>query len=216
MLELISLPVKYLVHPAGQGVEYVYFPGDGFCSELTVLTDGTMVEVATIGREGMTGLLRTGESGSVTSATMVQGAMATCYKMSADAFQHEMERSEAFANLLTRYRHALTRYIMQSTACNAVHSIEQRLARWLLMAHDHMGTNAFPLTQEFVAIMLGASRPAVTIAAGILQKAGLITYRQGHVTISDRKRLETAACECYRVTARVLRDVTAGSQWRRA
>jgi CRP-like cAMP-binding protein len=102
-------------------------------------------------------------------------------------------------------------FIMQSTACNAVHSVEQRLARWLLMARDRMGSDDFPLTQEFVAMMLGASRPTVTIVASTLQKAGLITYHRGQVTIVDRDKLESAACECYRTTTELLNAVTARS-----
>jgi Crp-like helix-turn-helix domain len=100
-------------------------------------------------------------------------------------------------------------FIMQSTACNAVHTVEQRLARWLLMAQDRIGHNDFPLTQEFAAMMLGVSRPTVTVVAGTLQKAGLITYRRGHVTIVDRQALEQASCECYRVATELLRRVTA-------
>ena len=99
--------------------------------------------------------------------------------------------------------------IMQSTACNAVHSVEQRLARWLLLAHDRVGKDEFPLTQEFVAMMLGVSRPTVTVVAGTLQKAGLITYQRGHVTIVDREKLESASCECYRTATNLLKNVTA-------
>ena len=101
---------------------------------------------------------------------MVQGATDTCYRMPMDVFRSEMEARGAFHELLTRYAQALLGVIMQSTACNAVHTVEQRLARWLLMAHDRMGTDAFPLTQEFVAMMLGVARPTVTVVAGALQK----------------------------------------------
>jgi Mn-dependent DtxR family transcriptional regulator len=103
-------------------------------------------------------------------------------------------------------------FVAQSTACNAVHSVEQRLARWLLMARDRMGTNDFPLTQEFVAMMLGATRPTVTVVAGTLQRAGLITYHRGHVTIVDGEKLEAASCECYRAATDLLRNVTGRSQ----
>ena len=111
-----------------------------------------------------------------------------------------MDRRAVFYELLTHYGQALVGFIMQSTACNAVHSVEQRLARWLLMARDRMGGDEFPLTQEFVAMMLGARRPTVTIVAGTLQKAGLITYRRGHLRILDGARLEALSCECYRTT----------------
>ena len=120
-----------------------------------------------------------------------------------------MARSGAFYELLTRYTHAFVGVIMQSTACNAVHSIEQRLARWLLLAEDRMGTDQFPLTQEFVAMMLGANRSTVTVVAGTLQKAGLITYRRGRVSILQRDKLESASCECYRAATILLQSVTA-------
>jgi CRP-like cAMP-binding protein len=145
----------------------------------------------------------------VTAATMVQGASDTCYRMTADAFRHEMNRRGAFYEMLTHYSQALVGFIMQCTACNAVHSVEQRLARWLLMAQDRMETVEFPLTQEFVAMMLGATRPTVTVVAGTLQKAGLITYHRGRVTIRDRERLESASCECYRAATNLLQAVTA-------
>jgi CRP-like cAMP-binding protein len=128
--------------------------------------------------------------------------------MTADAFRRELDRRGTFYELLAHYSQALVGFIMQSTACNAVHSIEQRLARWLLTAQDRMGTAEFPLTQEFVAMMLGATRPTVTVVAGTLQKAGLIRYHRGRVTILDRERLEAASCECYRTATSLLRNVT--------
>jgi CRP-like cAMP-binding protein len=140
----------------------VYFPGGGFCSMLTVLEDGSMVEIATIGREGMVGVSAVLDGTPVISAAMVQGATDTCYRMSVDAFRREIDRRGAFHELMAHYAQALFGFVAQSTACNAIHSVEQRLARWLLMAQDRMGSDEFPLTQEFVAMMLGASRPTVT------------------------------------------------------
>jgi CRP-like cAMP-binding protein len=207
-LDTIPLKLKSLIHRAGDPVEHVYFPGGGFCSMLTVLKDGSMVEVATIGREGMVGITAVLDGNPVSSTSMVQGETDACYRMAADAFRREMDRRGVFYELMTHFGQALVGFIMQSTACNAVHSVEQRLARWLLMARDRMGRDDFPLTQEFVAMMLGASRPTVTIVASTLQKAGLITYHRGHVTIVDRERLEAAACECYRTTTDLLNAVT--------
>ena len=206
-LETIPLKLKSLIHRPGDPIEHVYFPGGGFVSMVTVLKDGGMVEVATIGREGMVGVTAVLEGNPVLSTCMVQGEADTCYRMRADAFRREMERRGVFYDLLTHYAQALVGFIMQSTACNAVHSVEQRLARWLLMARDRMGSDDFPLTQEFVAMMLGASRPTVTIVAGTLQKAGLITYRRGHVKIVDREGLEAASCECYRAATDLLNSV---------
>jgi CRP-like cAMP-binding protein len=204
---ITPLTLKEILHKPGEPVERVYFPGGGFCSILTVLENGDMVEVATIGREGMIGVAAMVSGDLASSLTMVQGESDTCYTMTASAFRDEMDRRGAFYVLVTRFGQALTGFVMQSTACNAAHSIEQRLARWLLHAHDRMETDAFPLTQEFAAMMLGASRPTVTIAAGTLQKAGLITYHRGRVRIVNRKKLESASCECYRAATTLLANV---------
>jgi len=208
-LDVIPLRLKDILHKPGEPIRHVYFPGGGFCSLVTVLEDGRMVEVATIGREGMVGLSAVLDGTSPSSAAMVQGETDTCYRMTVQGFRREMDRRGPFYTLLTRYVQALVGFIMQSTACNAVHTVEQRLARWLLTAQDRMGGDDFPLTQEFVAMMLGATRPTVTVVAGTLQKAGLITYHRGRVTIVNRAKLERASCECYRAATELLLAVTA-------
>jgi CRP-like cAMP-binding protein len=209
-LETLPLKLKEWIHKPGEAIRDVYFPGGGFCSVLTVLEDGTMVEVATIGREGAVGMSAMFDGTSSRSLAMVQAASDTCYRMPIEAFRREMDQRAVFYDLLTRYTQALVGLIMQSTACNAVHTVDQRLARWLLMAHDRIGTVSFPLTQEFVAMMLGVARPTVTIVAGTLQRAGLITYQRGQVTVLDRSRLEAASCECYRTATGLLNSVTSG------
>ena len=206
-LEAIPLRLKAVLHKPGEPVDHVYFPGDGFCSVLTVLEDGDMVEIATIGREGMVGASAVVNGGPDPSLTMVQAESDVCYRMSTTAFETEMDRRGEFSALLRRYAQALFGFVMQSTACNAVHSVEQRLARWLLMAQDRVACDQFPLTQEFVAMMLGATRPTVTVVAGALQRDDLIAYHRGHVTIVDRPGLERASCECYRITTALLNDV---------
>jgi CRP-like cAMP-binding protein len=209
-LDVIPLKLKHVVHTAGDAVQHVYFPGGGFLSVITVLEDGRKVEVATIGREGVAGLPAAMDGGDPSpSETLVQAEMDACYRLSREDFRREMDRRGAFYELIARYMHAFYGVVAQSTACNAVHSVEQRLARWLLMAADRVGRDDFPLTQEFVAMMLGATRPTVTVVAGTLQKAGLITYHRGHVTIVDREKLESASCECYGVTTALLKRVTA-------
>ena len=207
-LTVVPLKLKDILHKPGDPIRDVYFPGGGFCSMLTVLKDGSMVEIATVGREGMVGVSAVLDGTPVTSATMVQGASDTCYRMNVDAFRREIDRRGAFHELMAHYAQALFAFVAQSTACNAIHSVEQRLARWLLMARDRMESDEFPLTQEFVAMMLGASRPTVTVVAGTLQKAGLIKYRHGRVTIVDRENLEAASCECYRAATDLLKGVT--------
>ena len=195
-LTVVPLKLKDILHKPGEPIRDVYFPGGGFCSMLTVLEDGHMVEIATIGREGMVGVSAVLDGSPVTSTAMVQGETETCYRMTVDAFRRELDQRGAFHELLAHFAQALFGFVAQSTACNAVHSVEQRLARWLLMARDRMGRDDFPLTQELVAMMLGASRPTVTVVAGTLQKAGLITYHRGQVKIVDGEKLEAASCEC--------------------
>jgi CRP-like cAMP-binding protein len=213
-LDIVALKLKDILHKPGEPIEHVYFPGGGFCSIVTVLNDGNMVEVATIGREGMVGTSLVLDDCPPSSASIVQGGSEICYRMTADVFRGEMDRRGVFYQLIARYAQALVGFVMQSTACNAVHSVEQRLARWLLMAQDRMGGDEFPLTQEFVAMMLGATRPTVTVVAGTLQRAGLITYHRGHVTIVARRKLEAASCECYRTTTELLSGVTDGRRVR--
>jgi len=202
------LKLKRFLHKPGEAIEQVYFPGGGFASVVTVLKDGGMVEVATIGREGMLGMSAVVNGNPSPAAAMVQAETDVCYTMSAEAFRQEMNRRGAFHELLTRYGQALVGFIMQSAACNAVHSVEQRLSRWLLLAHDRVGKDEFPLTQELAAMMLGTSRPTVSVVAGTLHKAGLINYHRGHVAIVDRENLEAASCECYRTATDLLRAVT--------
>ncbi len=207
-LDIVPLKLKELLHKPDERIDHVYFPGGGFCSVVTVLEDGSMVEVATIGREGAVGVTAVFDGTPAPSASMVQGASETCYRMATSAFRREMDRRGAFYDLLTRYAQALIGFIMQSTACNAVHTVEQRLARWLLMAQDRMESDDFPLTQEFAAMMLGATRPTVSLVAATLQRSGLITYHRGRVKVLDRRRLEAASCECYRAATNLLRGVT--------
>jgi CRP-like cAMP-binding protein len=211
-LSVVPLKLKDVLHKPGEPIRDVYFPGGGFCSLLTVLQDGNMVEIATIGREGMVGVSAALEGNPATAAAMVQGETDTCYRMKVEAFRQEIDRHGAFYELVNHYGQALFGFVAQCTACNAIHSVEQRLARWLLMAQDRMDSDDFPLTQEFVAMMLGASRPTVTVVAGTLQKAGLITYRHGRITVVDREGLESASCECYRAATDLLKCVTDGSR----
>jgi CRP-like cAMP-binding protein len=207
ILDIVPLKLREVLHKPAERIDHVYFPGGGFCSVVTVLEDGSMVEVATIGREGAVGITAVLDGTPAPSASMVQGANETCYRMTAIAFRREMDRRGAFYELLTRYGQAFVGFIMQSTACNAVHTVEQRLARWLLMAQDRMESDDFPLTQEFAAMMLGATRPTVSLVAAALQKAGLITYHRGRVNVLDRRGLEAASCECYRAATNLLRGV---------
>ena len=213
-LEVVSLPLKQILHRPDEPVRNMYFPGGGFCSEVVGLRDGRMVEVATTGREGLVGLLATPNDGAIASTSMVQATIDRCVKMPAAMFWNELEERGPFFDLVSRYRLALSRFVMQSTACNAVHTIEERLARWLLTARDHVGASEFPLTQELVAMMLGAPRSTVSEVAAALQRAGLIAYHRGRVTIADDERLEAVACECYGITAALLDSLAPGRSQR--
>ena len=208
LLRNTPLPLRHILQKPGEPMQQVYFPGGGFCSIVTVLQDGSMIEIATVGREGMLGVGAMVKDARSPSLIMVQGETDTCYTLSATEFRAEMARQGPFYDLVLRHAQALQGFIGQSTACNASHTIEQRLSRWLLHAHDRMERDEFPLTQEFVAMMLGASRPMVTVVAGTLQKAGFITYHRGRVAIVERENLESAACECYRAATNILADVT--------
>ena len=197
-LTTVRVTVRQMMQEAFAPIERVYFPTGGFCSILTLLRGGRMVEVATIGREGAVGATAALSDLTTPTASMVQGKMGPCFAMTAHAFRTEMDRRGPFHEVVTHHMQSVINIAMQSTACNAVHSVEQRLARWMLTAADHMESDTFDLTQEFAAMMLGASRQTVTLAAGALQKAGALRYQRGHVTIVDRPALERASCECYR------------------
>ena len=131
------------------------------------------------------------------SAAMVQGAIDTCYRMGVDAFRREIDRRGAFHELMSHYAQALFGVVAQSTACNTIHSVEQRLARWLLMAHDRSISDEVPITHEALARSLGTRRASVSVTASALQKKGAIRYNRGVIRILDRKYLESASCECY-------------------
>ena len=206
-LQLIPLKHKTVLHKPGERIQYVYFPGGGFCSIAAVLENGRMVEVATVGREGIVGVSAVWDGISSPALSIVQGETNLCFRMTADAFRCEMRRRGVFHDRLTRFAQGFLGFTMQAVACNYVHSVEQRLDRWFVMAHDRMGGAKFPVTQELIAMMLGASRPTVTVIARKLQQAGLITYRRGYVTIVDRQRLELASCKCYRTVTDLLQAV---------
>jgi CRP-like cAMP-binding protein len=215
-LKPAPLKLKRTIYKPGDVVDEVYFPCGGFVSVVTVLANGAMVEAATIGREGIVGVSALIPGYREHGLTMVQMETEHCVRMPAAAFRREMDRRGAFFDVITRFTQAMLASSMQSTACNAVHRIENRLARWLLMAHDRVDGDRFPLTQEFVAMMLGAARPTVTIVAGSLQRAGLITYKRGHVVIVNRKKLEQASCECYRATTMLLDRISVAAPRARA
>jgi CRP-like cAMP-binding protein len=197
-LEKVSLAMKEVIYEPNEIIEYVYFPTSGMISLLITMDDGRAVEIGTIGNEGMAGTpVFLGSERSPTKA--ISQAPGNALRMPVAAFKRLVEELPAVELLIRRYAQAMINQIAQSAACNHLHSIEERMCRWLLMSHDRVGADEFPLSQEFLSQMLGVRRPSVTIAAGILQQAGLISYRRGHMTIQDREGLEAGACECYRI-----------------
>ena len=203
----VSLPVRTVLFEPGAPIEALYFPTDGVVSLVTPLHDGAIVEVATIGNEGIVGvpLVPLGAL-AVRAISQVAGHS---LRIEAAAFLALFERSTVFQSLVAKYTQALFGQISQAAACNRLHSSEERLSRWLLMSHDRVGSDQFMITQEFLGQMLGARRSTVSVSAGILQRAGLIRYVRGHVTIVDRAGLEAVSCECYWVIKTELERVLA-------
>lgn len=195
-LEPVELPLRQVLQVPNEPITAVYFPESGWVSMLALLVDGGAAEVGLIGREGMLGLPVFFGAETSTLESMVQGG-GTALRLGAGAFREELERTPSLQSLLLRYAFAHQQQVAQTAACNGRHVLEQRLARWLLMAHDRANGDEFPMTQDFLAMMLCVHRPGVTIAARIFQQAGYIRYTPGNITITDRPGLEAVACECY-------------------
>ncbi len=197
-LTQIALAPGEVLHRAGDAIAYVYFIESGFISALTTLSDGQPLEVGLIGFEGVVGVSIVLGATHVHSEMMCQ-AGGSAYRMPAVTLRDAA--APRLRDLLLRYAHVFHVQVAQTAACNAHHELGQRLARWLLGAHDRSGVAELPITQDWMAIMLGVRRSTVSIAASMLQRAGLIRYQHGHITILDRHGLENAACECYEAVA---------------
>jgi CRP-like cAMP-binding protein len=199
-LESVPLLTGMPIYEPNERILHVYFPISGIVSMTSDMREGT-VEVGTVGREGMTGLPLVLRADTMPTRAFVQ-VPGHSYRMSAGDLFVAMKESARFERLLLRYALALFDQSAQHAACNRLHALEERCARWLLMTHDRVDGDVLPLKQQFLAEMLGVHRPAVTLAAGALQKAGVIRYTRGKVTVLDRAALEGAACECYGIIAR--------------
>jgi CRP-like cAMP-binding protein len=197
-LEPVTLKLGDVVCKAGGFLEHAYFPRGAVLSLLTSLENGTRIETANIGNEGAFGLFAAMYSRVSFNQCLVQleGALV---RVPIEVVRGEFERSEHVRNLLVSYSETLLAQVQQTAACNARHTIEQRLCRWLLMMHDRAGRENLTYTHEFLADMLGADRKTVTLAAQAMQAAGLIGYRRGTIQIIDRPGLEKRACECYAI-----------------
>jgi CRP-like cAMP-binding protein len=197
-LEPVVLKLGDVVCEAGGLLKHAYFPQGAVLSLLTVLENGSAIETANIGREGAFGLFAAMYSRVSFNRCLVQfeGCMVRC---PITFLQSEFEHSEHVRNLLVSYSETLLSQVQQTVACNALHSTEERMCRWLLMMHDRAEGEALPYTHEFLSHMLGANRKSVTLAAQSLQTAGLISYRRGKIMVVDRAGLEQASCECYAI-----------------
>jgi CRP-like cAMP-binding protein len=195
-LRTISIKPKHVFHRQGEPIREVYFPNGGVASMTMAMQDGRMVEIATIGAEGFVGVgAYLGDA--MAAEAMLQVPNGAVVALSVEPFKRLIAKGGAFADGIQRYSQGLLRLMMQSTACMALHAVQDRCCRWLLMTHDRVGQDQFHLSHEFLAMMLGSTRPTVTVVARTLQKAGIIDYTHGHMTILDRSALEAASCECY-------------------
>jgi CRP-like cAMP-binding protein len=195
-LEPVELEHGQVLHQPEEPISQVYFINTGLVSILSLLEDGSTIEVAVVGREGLsdTSALLGSEVSPHQSLVQIPG---DGLRMRIDVFKEEVRSNGQFQALLLRYASLLIAQISQVAVCNALHTIEERLARWLLMGALRTESNNLPLTQEFISHMLGVRRAGVTVAARTLQTAGLIKYNRGDITILDHEGLEAAACECY-------------------
>jgi CRP-like cAMP-binding protein len=200
-LVVVDAPSKTELYEPGDTVTRVYFPLESVIS-MTAPVGASHGEVATVGQEGMIGLpaLFGTDMANMRFFVQIGGEIAVA---PADRFTQLLREDDALRSVMLRYAHALFTQIGQSVVCNQRHSLRQRCARWLLMTHDRVPGDQFHLTHEFLAVMLGVRRAGVTVAAGNLQKAGLIRYRRGEITIVNRSGLEQVSCECYRLVADV-------------
>jgi len=197
-MKLVDLPLGKSLYDPYVPLEHVYFPEDGVASLLTQLDNGIETEVATVGREGMVGLPAFFGVESVPGRAIWQ-VSGKALVLSTKVLRRETRQGGALNDVLRLYAQGLFTQISQSASCNRRHEIVQRCSRWLLMTHDRVNGDEFELTHEFLSKMLGVRRAGVSVAAGILQKAGLIKYSRGRITILDREGLEAISCECYRI-----------------
>jgi CRP-like cAMP-binding protein len=197
-LEYVSLPNHLILHEAGGKLEFAYFPNRGLISLVVVMQDGKTVEAGIVGNEGFTGTpAAVGLSRSPLQA--VVQITGDGFRVEVGALRNTLETARHLQLMLSRYSAIRGMQVAQTAACNRLHDIEQRLARWLLMTQDRMDSGSLPITHDFLATMLGTDRPTVSLAAGILQRKEAIEYTRGAVNIVNRKKLEESACECYGV-----------------
>ncbi len=196
--ELIAMELGDVLYEPGTKMRYVYFPTTAIVSLLYVMEDGASAEIAVVGNEGILGVSLFMGGDTTPSRAVVQSG-GHGYRIKTELLKKEFGRFGAMMHLLLRYTQALITQMAQTAVCNRHHSIDQQLCRWLLLSLDRLPANELVMTQELIASMLGVRREGVTEAAGKLQRAGLIQYQRGHITVLDRAGLESRSCECYQV-----------------
>ena len=197
-LEPVKLNLGEVIYQPDERIKYVYFPDNAMASVIATTSEGECAEVGVIGREGVVGvdvLMGVDSTSNEVLIQLADGAL----RIKTELIRNEFKQGGALHDILLRYMHALMMQISQTALCNRLHSVEQRLSRWLLMCHDRSATDQLSLTQDFLSIMLGVNRPTVTNVAILLQGGGFIKYSRGKITIIDREGLEDFACDCYKV-----------------
>jgi CRP-like cAMP-binding protein len=197
-LEYVSLPNHLVIHEAGGKLEFAYFPNRGLISLVVVMKDGRTAEAGIVGNEGFTGTLAAVGLNRSPLQAVVQ-ITGDGFRVEVEALQDTLESTPHLRMMLSRYAAIRGLQVAQTAACNRLHDIEQRLARWLLMTQDRVDSESLRITHDFIATMLGTDRSTVSLAAGVLQRRELIEYTRGAVKIVNRKKLEDSACECYGV-----------------
>jgi CRP-like cAMP-binding protein len=200
-LEYVSLPNHLVIHEAGGKLEFAYFLNQGLISLVVVMKNGRTAEAGIVGNEGFTGTLAAVGLPRSPFQAVVQ-ITGDGFRVEVGALQDTLESAPHLQLMLSRYAAIRGMQVAQTAACNRLHDIGQRLARWLLMTQDRVDSGSLPITHDFLATMLGTDRPTVSLAAGVLQKKKLIEYTRGAVKIVNRKKLEVSACECYGVIRR--------------
>ena len=195
------MPLGHVLHESGMPMRHVYFPTTSIVSLLYVMEDGASAEIAIVGNEGVVGVSLIMGGDTTPSRAVVQSA-GHAYRLRGPIVKQAFSRAGEIQHLLLRYTQALLTQMAQTAVCNRHHTLDQQFCRWLLLSMDRLPGNELVMTQELIANMLGVRREGVTEAAGNVQKAGLITYRRGHITVLDRAGLEARACECYAVVKR--------------
>lgn len=204
-LEFVRLQVHHVLHEPGDTLKSAWFCNSGLISILSVFPDGKSVEVGLVGKEGFIGVPLVAGFRSASTRAIAQ-IEASAFRIDSEKLTGFLQQCPKLERRLQQFSQIMAMQVTQIAACNRLHEVEERLARWLLMCADRVGSNSVPLTQEFLAQMLGTRRSSVTVAAGMLQRAGLITYSRGDVEIVDRRKMEEATCECYKLMVRQITE----------